>query len=649
MRLYLDTETYSPVPINHGVHRYADEAEILLALYAWDDGPVECIEFPARGDLEELIEMADQIVMHNSAFDRTVIRKVLGVEIPVNKLVDTMVIALMHGLPGSLGTLCEIFRVPIDQAKTDNGKRLIQRFCKPAPKSHKADRYDRHSHPDEWAEFIDYGKHDVTAMRFLLDKLPKWNWRLAGNIAPSEREIWALDQTINDRGFAIDVQFVEAAKAAVAEQKKILTQRIQQQTMGLVESATQRNQLLEYLREVLGVDLPDLKGGTLEHMLTLEGLPQDAVDVIATRLSAATTSTAKYTALSRSTAKDGRLRGTLQYCGASRTGRWAGRLFQPQNLPRPKAKPAEIENNIAAVTMGADLNLFVPDPMSALSDAVRGSIIAEPGRKLVVSDLSNIEGRVLAWLAGEAWKLKAFADYDAGIGFDLYKLAYSRSFGVPPDQVNSDQRQIGKVQELALGYQGAVGAFSSMASVYGIELPEKEVKEIVMAWRQAHPETVSFWREMEDAACRLVNAKPGTVAEVRNITFAREPAWLRMILPSGRSLCYAAPKLEDGKLTYMGVNQYTRKWSRLKTYGGKLAENATQAAARDIIAECALRAEHSDYPVVLTVHDELLTEPLDDPRYTVAGLNGILTTRPLWAPNIPLAASGFEGYRYRKD
>jgi DNA polymerase len=614
MILYLDTETFSPVPINHGVHRYSAEAEILLATYAWDEGDVECIESPARGDLEELIEMADLVVMHNSGFDRTILRNVLGIEVPLKKLVDTMVIALMHGLPGGLGPLCEIMRVPIDLAKTDNGKRLIQRFCKPAPKSHKALRYDKHSHPDEWAEFIDYAKHDISAMRVLAKKLPKWNWRLDGNIAPSERQLWVLDQTINDRGFAIDMEFVAAAKAAVADQKKLLSQRIQDQTQGLVESATQRNQLLEYLREVLGIDLPDLKGGTLEKLLTLEGLPQDAVDIIATRLSAATTSTAKYTALSRSTSEDGRLRGTLQFCGASRTGRWAGRMFQPQNLPRPKSKAAEIENVIDAVKHGVDLDLLVPDPMSALSDAVRGCIVAGPCKKLVVSDLSNIEGRMLAWLAGETWKLKAFADFDKGIGFDLYKLAYARSFSVPPDQVSGDQRQIGKVQELALGYQGAVGAFSSMALAYGIELP----------------------------------SKPGTQMEVRSITFAREPAWLRMILPSGRSLCYAAPKLEEGKLTYMGVNQYTRKWSRLRTYGGKLVENATQAAARDVIAEGAVRAEEAGYSVVLSVHDELLTEVPDDNRYTVEGLNGILATRPLWAPDIPLAAGGFEGRRYRK-
>ena len=645
--LYLDTETFSAVPINHGVHRYAEGAEIMLLTYAFNDDPVELIEWPARGDVEELVEQADLVVMHNSYFDRTMLRLVLSVDIPLEKIADTMALALMHGLPGGLGPLSSVMRLDSADAK-DDGKALIHLFCKPQPKRSKIRRATKHTHPDKWEQFCDYAKKDIVAMRALLRKLPKWNWKLAGNIAPSEREIWKLDQVINDRGFAVDMDLVEAANLAVDDEKILLAEQMQEQTQGLVDNANRRAQLLDYLNTAFDLELKNLQAGVLEKVIELGDLPQEAVDIIHTRLSASTTSVAKYKALARSTALDGRLRGSLQYCGAARTGRWAGRMFQPQNLPRPKAKVETIETNIEIFKRGLS-GVLIPDVMQAASDALRGCIVPAPGHKLVVADLSNIEGRMLAWLAGEQWKLDAFADYDAGTGPDLYRLAYSRSFGVPVDTVTKDQRQLGKVQELALGYQGAVGAFSSMAALYGIELPEAEVLGIVKAWRSAHPNVVGFWYEMEDIAKVVTTSPPGTEMPVRDLVLRREPAWLRIILPSTRSLCYASPRLEQGKLTYMGIHQYTRKWSRLKTYGGKLAENVTQAAARDVIAESAYRAENSDYPVVLTVHDELITEPLDLPTFTVDGLCDILSRRPLWAPDLPLAAAGFEGYRYRKD
>jgi DNA polymerase bacteriophage-type len=645
--LYLDTETFSAVPIAHGVHRYSEGAEVMILTYAFDDEDVELIEWPARGDVEDLLDRADRIVMHNSYFDRTMLKNVLSVEIPVDKIVDTMALALMHGLPGGLGPLSSIMRLEAEDVK-DDGKSLIHLFCKPQPKRNKIRRATKHTHPDEWDKFCAYAKKDIVAMRALIRKLPKWNWNLDSNLAPNERKIWALDQAINDRGFAVDLDLVEAANQAVDDEKILLAAQIQEQTQGLVDNANRRAQLLEYLNSAFDLELKNLQAGVLEKVVELGDLPQEAVDIIHTRLSASTTSVAKYKALSRATALDGRLRGSLQYCGASRTGRWAGRLFQPQNLPRPKAKAEEIETNIEIFKCGLS-GVLIPDVMQAASDALRGCIVATPGHKLVVADLSNIEGRMLAWLAGEQWKLDAFSDFDAGTGPDLYRLAYSRSFGVPVDQVSKEDRQLGKVQELALGYQGAVGAFSSMAALYGIELPEDAVLGIVKAWRKAHPAVVGFWYTMEDIAKVVTTSPPGTEMPVESLVLRREPAWLRVILPSGRSLCYASPRLEQGKLTYMGVNQYTRKWSRLKTYGGKLVENVTQAAARDVIADSAYRAEQQAYPVVLTVHDELITEPKDDPRFTVEGLCGILSERPLWAHGLPLAAAGFEGYRYRKD
>lgn len=314
--------------------------------------------------------------------------------------------------------------------------------------------------------------------------------------------------------------------------------------------------------------------------------------------------------------------------------------------------------------------------MEAAANAIRGCIVAPEGKKLCVSDLSNIEGRALAWLAGEAWKVNAFRAFDGGEGHDIYKLAYARSFKVDPGEVTKDQRQIGKVQELALGYQGAVGAFQTMAAIYGVALPEEEVLAIVKAWRKAHPEIRSWWYDLEGTAKACIRQQGVTLA-CRSVKMRRDGAWLRVALPGGRALCYPQPKLVGGgrchecegrghvfdepceacrgrgvlpeRITYAGVNPYTRQWTRIDTYGGKLAENITQAVARDVLAEAMPRVETAGYEIVLTVHDELITEAPDTDDYSDSALSALLATPPAWAPDLPLAAGGFSAYRYRKD
>jgi DNA polymerase len=350
------------------------------------------------------------------------------------------------------------------------------------------------------------------------------------------------------------------------------------------------------------------------------------------------------------------LRGTLQFSGASRTGRWAGRTFQPQNLPRPNMKQPDIEAFIRAVKVGVE-DITFDDVMTAASNAIRGIVVAPPEHKLVVSDLSNIEGRVLAWLAEEAWKLEAFREFDQGRGHDLYALAYARSFGVTPEAVMDDKkaggimRQIGKVQELALGYQGAVGAFASMAAIYGVDLPESQVRAIVNAWRAANPNIVSLWAEL-DTAVRIAIGRPGHSVPCRRLIVRRDGAWLRIILPSKRSLCYAAPQIVDDKITYMGMCPYTKKWKRLKTYGGKLVENVTQATACEVLKENMQDIDAAGYAIVLTVHDETLTVAPDlggENGWSAEDLSRRLAHLPAWADGLPLAAGGFEGYRYKKD
>lgn len=465
----------------------------------------------------------------------------------------------------------------------------------------------------------------------------------------TEREIFELDCAINARGIQMDVPFARAAMVAIDRAKKSLAARTAEVTDDELTSTTQVTAFREYLAEQYDLVLPDMRSGTVEKALLSVDLPEDARELLLIRAQAALTSGAKYKVVADGVSPDGRLRGILQLYGAARTGRWAGRLFQPQNLPRPKHAQDVIDSFIRACVLGIEDELF-DDVMAVASSAIRGLLIAARARKLTVADLANIEGRVLAWLADEEWKLQAFRDYDAGTGPDLYRLAYSRSFSVPLDKVTKDNRQIGKVQELALGYQGAVGAFGSMAALYGVVLPEDEILRIVKAWRKANSRIAAFWYETETAARSAILNK-GRQFEVGPVVFDRVGAWLRCRLPSGRYLCYPSPMVDSdtGKISYMGADPYTKVFKRLKTYGGKLVENITQAVARDVLAHAMPRIEAAGYPIVLTVHDEVLTEPLDSPHHNVEELCELLTQGTSWTGELPLAAAGFEAYRYRKD
>jgi DNA polymerase len=652
-----DTETFCETPLEHGLHRYAEKVEITVLAWAIDEGPVEVIDCTRPGWEDKVkvalaaADAADEQVWQNSAFDRTVMRHAWGYEMPVERVVDTMVQALAHGLPGSLDKLCSVLGVPTDLAKHKEGKQLVQLFCKPRPAKQKIRRATRETHPVEWQRFLDYAGSDILSMREVRKRLPKWNY--PGN--QRERDLWVLDQKINDRGVAVDLALAEAAVRATDLAKKGLKAKTQELTgfdpetgQGL-ESTTQRDAFLKYLLGEFGVDLPDMQKGTLERRLADENLPEPVKDLLRIRLMATVSSTAKYKTLLRGTSSDGRLRGTLQFCGAARTGRWAGRLFQPQNLMRPTLKQQAILDAIE-VFLADCADLVYDNVMNTAANCTRGALTVGPGKKMVSSDLANIEGRFLAWLAGEEWKLQAFRAFDAGTGPDLYYVGASEVLNIPIDQVTADQRQAqGKVPELACGYQGAVGAFQAMARIYGLEMSDARALEIVKAWRKKNKHIVELWYETERAAIRAAE-QPGLRVEAAGgkLVFQRDGSWLRMRLPSGRCLCYPGVAVEEGKLTYMGVNQYTRKWERLHTYGGKLIENATQGGARDVLAHNMAEAEAAGYEIVLTCHDELVTEPIDGDQFTVDRLSSIMTTVPPWAQGLPLAAAGWEGARYRK-
>lgn len=694
--LRLDLETFSEVPITNGTHAYAEAAEIMLFAWAIDDAPVavwDCTKDAMPLGLYRALQTAT-LIAHNSHFDRTVLKHALvktqppaHFEYPAELLarisdpenwLDTMVKAFAHSLPGSLGDLCEILKISTDKAKDKDGRRLVLKFCKP---NGKGERATSETHPADWAKFVEYARLDIEAMRAIDAKLPNWNYQGA------ELGLWHLDQKINDRGVLIDMDLVQTALSAVERTKKQLSSRTHELTAGEVTAATQRDAMLRHLLIEYGVDLPDLQKSTLERRINDPELPAELRELLSIRLQASTTSTAKYKTLAKGISQDNRLRGTLQFNGASRTGRWAGRLFQPQNLPRPSLKQDVIDQGIEALKLGID-DLLFDNVMELTSSAIRGCIIAPKGKKLVIADLSNIEGRVLAWLAGEQWKLQAFRDYDNGTGHDLYKLAYAKSFGIKPEDVSKEQRQVGKVQELALGYEGGVGAFLTFAAAYGIDLEEMgrsaidaipsnilaEAKSALAwtklnkrntfglsdqawlvcesfkrSWRCAHPETCAFWKELE-SAIRAAILTPAETVDCRKLKVRKDGNWLRVRLPSGRFLCYPSMKIDDaGRLNYMGINQYSRKWQRIDTYSGKIAENVTQAVARDVLAASMPEIETRGYRVVLTVHDEIIAEANDAPTYSADHLAKMMAANPDWAKGLPLAAAGFETYRYRKD
>lgn len=512
MLVFSDTETFCETPINHGTFKYAEKVEVMLWTYAFDDGSVHCWDKaggqPMPADLKDALRDPEvRFVWHNCGFDLTVIKAdpTLNIDLPIERCDDTMAIAYMHGLPGGLGVLCDILGVPADKAKDKRGRELINLFCKPRPKNMKIRRATRETHPEEWKQFVEYADLDIVAMREIYRLLPKWNYR------HGELALWHCDRRINARGFAVDTELARCAVRSVERTQSVLAQETSDATFGYVGAATQRDALLGFILDAYGVTLPDMTADTLERRLEDPDLPDGVKELIAIRLQASTSSTSKYKKLIDCVSSDGRLRGTAQFCGASRTGRDAHRLFQPGNMPRPSMKQKAIEDGIRAIK--ADVaDILYANPMEVASNAIRGCIVAPPGKKLVVADLSNIEGRVAAWLAGEEWKLQAFRDYDTcmgkdgkwhtaeeingaarlGIyipleldkkgepirkGHDLYALAYAKAFNITPEEVmenkkNGDglMRQIGKVMELMLQYEGGVGAFITGAATYGIDL-----------------------------------------------------------------------------------------------------------------------------------------------------------------------------------
>ncbi len=485
--LWNDAETFNGVKdIKAGTYEYARTSDIMLIAYAINNEPVQLwdrTKFPMPRQLKEIThEPTTRYIAHHAMFDRNVWRA-SGLfpdfaSDPYN-WDCTMVKAMLHGFTGSLDKLCDIFGLDSDEAKLKDGKKLINRFCKPAPKNHKADRYTAETHPEDWQRFCEYAVRDVGAMRKIAARLPSWNW------CPKE---YHLDQVINDRGFQVDTELVSAGVKAAAEEKINLAERFVRLTNGDVSSPTQRAKFLGYLNDQFDLGLENTQKATLEPLLKSGGLDPRAEALIEIALMANKTSTAKYAALEPAVSPDDRFRGGLQFSGAQRTRRWAGRIVQPQNFPSkdlPKSKSIDIY--IDALKAGVHGTLFDGELMRYGSAALRGVLIVPEGKKLCVSDLANIEGRANAWLAGEDWKLRAFSAYDTfkldengqkipdgrgdfeRMGPDLYKVAAGKILGKKPNEITSDERNsFGKVTELALGYEGGVGAIQNFATAMDV-------------------------------------------------------------------------------------------------------------------------------------------------------------------------------------
>nr|MDN1157284.1 DNA polymerase [Escherichia coli] len=607
--LYLDFETFSEADLKKvGSYAYAEHptTEVLICTYAFDDEPVQVWDCTDGSDmpgdlhraLRRLVKPNSRIKMvwHNgSMFDRLIMKHCWGFGIPVSNTIDTMIWAFRHALPGSLDALCEVLGVSADNAKDKRGKALIQRFSKPTPKNYKIRRYTAETHPDEWALFIKYAVSDITAMREVFHKLPRW-----GN-SEFEDRVLELDQLINDRGFKVDVALAEAAIEAVEKHKAQLQEEAQRKYGG---SLTGKD-FLPILRELAPAHrIHNAQKSTLNDLLADDDLPDDARTIIEMRLGAASTASTKYNPLLLGRSSDDRRRGCLQYGGAKRTLRWAGKGFQPQNLARGYYHDDELDKGISALLKGRAHRRF--DVAKLTASTVRSCIIPEAGHKFVVADYSNVEGRGLAWLSGEETALDTFR-----AGLDIYCVTAGKMFGMDPDDIKKnfkEIRQIGKACELGLGYEGGVGAFVTFAKNLGLDLIEmaktmdgtfpdhiwaatargyewariQEAKRpphpgekddrpsyildkkvwrtcdaIKRMWRESHPETVAFWCDLKDGILAAVR-NPGREfwagahlrrngerairiwRTVENDSSGRKVPgwWLCMELPSGRILSY---------------------------------------------------------------------------------------------------------------
>lgn len=645
--LHIDLETYSDIDIGKcGAYRYADSPnfEILLFAYAYDDEPVTVIDVAQREGwptqvLDDILSSDITKVAHNAAFERICLSKFLNTHLDPKAWHCTMVHALSLGFPASLADVGKALNLGEDKQKMAVGKRLITYFCKPCkPTMANGQRTRNYPHhdPEKWDLFKEYNRQDVVTEQAIYDKLMKFP------LPESERILYCLDQSINDYGIGVDTDLMDNVIGYSETYEAQMRKECEELTGGInVHSIVQ---LKQWLTEQEGRQIDSLTKDDVDQLLKLD-LKPSSKRILELRQETGKTSVKKYEAFERSICSDGRIHGAFQFYGAGRTGRWAGRLIQPQNFPRNAFEDIALARQMVKDRKWEEIEMLYGSMNDVFSTLIRTLIVPPQGMTFAIADYSAIEARVVAWMADEKWRQDVFAN-----GGDIYCMSATQMFGVPVEKhgQNSHLRKKGKVAELACGYGGGVGALRKMGGEQ-MGLTEKEMDDIVKKWRRSSPHVVKLWRELGDAAIEAIDTRLRVKCR-HGVSFKYAKGILFMTLPSGRSLAYVQPRFDGRELTYMGMNQTTRKWERTKTWGGKLTENLIQAIARDCLAESMTKIQQAGYHIVMHVHDEVIVEvPEDDAEGHLKRIEDLMGEPIEWAPGLLLTADGFTSEYYRKD
>lgn len=646
--LSIDIETYSDVDLSKcGVYKYVEgDFHILLFAYAFDDEDVKIVDLACGEELpQEVLDAIDDPNVikwaWNAQFERTCIGHYLGRVLSPDSWRCSMVHAASLSLPLSLKEAAKALKT--GEQKDKAGENLIRYFsvpCKPTKSNGGRTRNLPEHNPEGWQQFKDYCLQDVRTERDIRKRLEVFP------LMEHEWDYYHMDQRINDRGVLIDKELVEQAIACDLMLSDAMTKKAYELT-GL-ENPNSVSQLKTWLQE-RGIEIDSLGKKEVAAMITdldKHSCDQEALDMMKLRLQMAKSSVKKYQAADRCTCADGRARGLFQFSGANRTQRWSGRNIQLQNLPQNHISTLDEARELVKMGCFDMVESIYRNTPDILSQLIRTMLIAKPGCKFIVADFSAIEARVLAWLAGEEWRMEAFKN-----GEDIYCASASQMFGVPVVKhgINGELRQKGKVAELACGYGGAAGALISMGAL-DMGLSEEELPDLIDDWRNSNPKIVQFWWDIEKAAIESIKDHKDRQVGRIGVSFSSNTLWLQ--LPSGRRLAYVKPKLQPNRfgrlsITYEGLGQ-NNKWSRIETYSGKLVENITQATARDLLAEAMWRIENAGLDIVGHVHDEVILEvPEDD--VTVEKVCQIMNQNPKWADGIVLNSAGYQGFYYFKD
>lgn len=647
-KLSCDIETFSDVDlIRCGVYKYADSPnfEMLLFAYAVDDGDVHIIDIAGGEELpEEIIQVikSDTVVKtaYNAQFERVCLSRYL--KLPEGEYLNpqswycTAVQAAELALPLSLADVGSV--LGLERQKMTEGKELIKYFCVPCKptKSNGNRTRNRPCHDiNKWETFKKYCMRDVDVERQIADKLKMYP------ISDEEHRLYVLDQIINDRGVLVDCELAKQAVKLNSIQSAVAVEQAYMIT-GL-ENPNSVTQLKQWLKEN-GVEIESLSKKAVKSLA--DETDGDVSKMLKLRLLMAKTSVKKYEAVIRSVCSDNRVHGMMRFCGANRTGRWSGNILQPQNLPQNHLPDLTLARDIVKDGDFEMLDMMFGNVPNVLSELIRTVLIPKPNHRFIVADFSAIEARVLAWIAGEQWRIDTFKN-----GGDIYCASASKMFKVPVEKngVNGELRQKGKISELACGYGGSVGALKNMGAVeMGVQ--ENELQGLINDWRNANPHIVRFWYEVGNAAMKAIKEK--TTVPLGKLVFAYERGILFIRLPSGRRLSYIKPRIGTNRfggdsITYMGINS-AKKWDRLETFGGKLTENIVQGTARDLLANALINAANAGYDTVFHVHDEIICE-VPNGYGSVDELCMLMCIKPEWADGLPLNADGFECEYYKKE